>query len=138
MFLRYYGYRNVDGVLDTRIEIFQEHKHLFHNKDVLDIGCNIGHITYLVARDLGARTVLGLDIDNSLIQIARKNVKYYSCLTSPSDLLSKCNIRINRESNQNDVLESSQSDVFLNFPNNVSFLHVRAYFLSSLCIVFRP
>lgn len=43
----------------------------------MDIGCNIGHITLCVARDFGAKSVLGIDIDKSLIGIARKNVKYY-------------------------------------------------------------
>ena len=102
---------------DTRIEAFQTRVELFFRKDVLDIGCNIGHITYLVARDLGARTVLGIDIDNSLIQIARKNVKHYICHTSPvvTDLLDKINI----------TSDGYGNGIELKFPNNVSFLHVR-------------
>jgi 7SK snRNA methylphosphate capping enzyme len=50
---------------------------LFQDKDVLDIGCNIGHVTLIVARDFGARSVVGLDIDRKLIAIARKNVRHY-------------------------------------------------------------
>lgn len=51
---------------------------MFERKDVLDLGCNIGHITLSVARDFGAKSVLGIDIDKNLIGIARKNIKYYA------------------------------------------------------------
>ena len=50
---------------------------LFYGKDVLDIGCNIGHVTFSVARDFGAKSVVGMDIDRKLINIARKNVQHY-------------------------------------------------------------
>lgn len=50
---------------------------LFYGKDVLDIGCNIGHVTFSVARDFGAKSIVGMDIDRKLINIARKNVQYY-------------------------------------------------------------
>jgi 7SK snRNA methylphosphate capping enzyme len=102
---------------------------LFYNKDVLDIGCNIGHVTYLIARDLGAKTVLGIDIDNSLIQIARKNAKYYSCLTSPAvtGLLKKCDITMEEDRKETELTfpNEARKDTRLTFPDNVSFLHVR-------------
>ena len=51
---------------------------------MLDIGCNIGHVTLIIARDFGARSVVGLDIDRKLIGIARKNVRHYiNCADSP-------------------------------------------------------
>lgn len=55
---------------------------------MLDIGCNIGHVTFSVARDFGARSVVGMDIDRKLINIARKNVQYYinDTAQSPSHL----------------------------------------------------
>lgn len=82
---RYYGYRNPHNELDTRIPVFSQRKELFYDKDVLDIGCNIGHITLTVARDFGARSVTGIDIDKTLINIARKNVKHYvNCVQSPA------------------------------------------------------
>lgn len=43
------------------------HRHLFQGKDILDIGCNVGHVSMCVARDLGAKTVTGIDIDGNLI-----------------------------------------------------------------------
>lgn len=73
---RYYGYRNPDDE-DYRLKVLAERRNLFYNKDVLDIGCNIGHVTFSVARDFGAKSIVGMDIDHKLINIARKNVQYY-------------------------------------------------------------
>ncbi|XP_076290281.1 7SK snRNA methylphosphate capping enzyme [Lasioglossum baleicum] len=82
---RYYGYRNSHHDIDTRLTVFAQRKKLFIGKDVLDIGCNIGHITLSVARDLAAHSVTGIDIDRTLINIARKNIKHYvNCVQSPA------------------------------------------------------
>nr|XP_031849760.1 probable RNA methyltransferase bin3 [Nomia melanderi] len=82
---RYYGYRNAHHEVDTRLTVFAQRKELFIGKDVLDIGCNIGHITLSVARDLAAHSVTGIDIDRTLIIIARKNIKHYvNCVQSPA------------------------------------------------------
>lgn len=82
---RYYGYRNPHHDVDTRLPVFSQRQELFRGKDVLDIGCNIGHITLSVARDFAAHSVTGIDIDRKLIGIARKNVKHYvNCVSSPA------------------------------------------------------
>ncbi|XP_077276603.1 7SK snRNA methylphosphate capping enzyme [Temnothorax americanus] len=82
---RYYGYRNPHHEVDPRLKVFAQRKQLFLLKDILDIGCNIGHITLSVARDFGAKSVTGIDIDRTLINIARKNVKHYvNCVQSPA------------------------------------------------------
>jgi hypothetical protein len=72
---QYYGKRNPSGEVDLRLELFK--KDWFEGKHCLDIGCNIGHLTYCLARDFGPVTITGIDIDNYLISIARKNVKHY-------------------------------------------------------------
>lgn len=54
-------------MMDIRLQVFEMHRHLFQNKDVLDIGCNVGHISIAVGRTLGARSVVGIDIDPVLI-----------------------------------------------------------------------
>ncbi|PSN34167.1 hypothetical protein C0J52_10052 [Blattella germanica] len=83
-YLRYYGYRNPQHEIDLRLKYFAERRELFQDRDVLDIGCNIGHVTLIIARDFGARSVVGLDIDRKLIGIARKNVRHYiNCADSP-------------------------------------------------------
>ncbi|KAL1497830.1 hypothetical protein ABEB36_008721 [Hypothenemus hampei] len=74
---RYYGYRNACNETDHRLKVFSYYPYLFENKDILDIGCNIGHITLSIARDFKARSITGIDIDSKLISIARKNVKHY-------------------------------------------------------------
>jgi 7SK snRNA methylphosphate capping enzyme len=74
---RYYGYRNPQHEVDVRLKYFEERKELFKDKDVLDIGCNIGHISLIVARDFGAKSVVGLDIDRKLVAVARKNIRHY-------------------------------------------------------------
>ncbi|KAK2145737.1 hypothetical protein LSH36_660g02002 [Paralvinella palmiformis] len=72
---RYYGYRNPGAEVDNRLSTFREE--WFCGKDVLDIGCNIGHITLSVARDFCPRRIVGMDIDNKLISTAKKNIRHY-------------------------------------------------------------
>ncbi|VVC99081.1 unnamed protein product [Leptidea sinapis] len=74
---RYYGYRNLNAMMDIRLQVFEMHRQLFQNKDVLDIGCNVGHISIAVARTLGAKSVLGMDIDPVLIGRAQKNLRSF-------------------------------------------------------------
>ncbi|KAL0108236.1 hypothetical protein PUN28_015053 [Cardiocondyla obscurior] len=98
---RYYGYRNPHHQIDPRLKVFAQRTELFLRKDILDIGCNIGHITLSVARDFGAKSVTGIDIDRTLINIARKNVKHYvNCVQSPAS------------SEDNDKRDSSDSSFF--------------------------
>ncbi len=106
---RYYGYRNPNSI-DPRLEALNTRKELFKNKDVLDIGCNIGHITYCVARDFYPKSVLGIDLDNLLITIARKNLQHYA-ESHVENMLINFNI---------DTVTPPVST----FPDNVSFKHV--------------
>lgn len=64
---RYYGRRNLNENMDVRLKVFMKHSYLFKHKDVLDIGCNAGHITIEVAKELAAKSVTGIDIDKDLI-----------------------------------------------------------------------
>jgi len=48
------------------------------DKDVLDVGCNVGHLTLLIARDFEPRKIVGVDIDEELIKVARTNVRHYA------------------------------------------------------------
>ena len=70
---RYYGYRNPNSLEDSRVKFFQPE--WFKDKDVLDIGCNIGNVTLQVAREFGPRRVLGIDIDSVLIRTANKYLR---------------------------------------------------------------
>lgn len=103
---RYYGYRNPNAK-DVRIVVFAEHPHLFDNADVLDIGCNTGIISIAVARELRVRSIIGIDIDKSLINRARQ---YMS-------------VEIKAHSNSNNDCMSST------YPHNVLFKNAN-YILS--------
>lgn len=72
---RYYGYRNGGGQEDPRLKAMKPE--WFKGRDVLDIGCNVGHLTLSLARDFAPRKVIGLDIDGGLIRAARRNVRHY-------------------------------------------------------------
>ncbi|OWF41071.1 7SK snRNA methylphosphate capping enzyme-like [Mizuhopecten yessoensis] len=72
---RYYGYRNPDTADDHRLISFK--KEWFEGKDAIDIGCNVGHVTLAIAKEMHPRKVIGIDIDSSLIAAARKNVRHY-------------------------------------------------------------
>ncbi|KAK7065375.1 hypothetical protein SK128_002908 [Halocaridina rubra] len=72
---KYYGYRNPDMTPDMRLNYLR--REWFEGKDVLDVGCNIGHITLTIARDFNPKSVVGVDIDKKLVNIAQKNIKHY-------------------------------------------------------------
>lgn len=74
---RYYGYRNLNEMMDVRLQVFQQNEFLFKDKDVLDIGCNVGHLTTAVAKNFSPRSVLGVDIDSKLIRRARQNLSLF-------------------------------------------------------------
>lgn len=72
---KYYGYRNPGCSEDLRVRVFQPE--WFEGKDVLDLGCNTGHLTLYIAKVLRPANILGLDIDGSLVHAARKNIRHY-------------------------------------------------------------
>lgn len=70
---KYYGYRNKESEYrDIRLEVFANRSEMFENKRVLDIGCNSGLITVEVAKLFAVKSIVGLDIDRSLINQANK------------------------------------------------------------------
>lgn len=125
--------------------MFSHHAYLFENKDILDIGCNIGHITLCVARDFRAKTVTGIDIDPKLISIARKNVKHYvKTDESPPQLedlaIERSGLNKNKNVKSSEFFPISMPIIYgaidvpgfhdasnkgKGFPNNVTFKQVR-------------
>lgn len=49
----------------------------FRGRDVLDLGCNVGHLTLSIACKWGPSRMVGLDIDARLIHSARQNIRHY-------------------------------------------------------------
>ncbi|XP_037728503.1 7SK snRNA methylphosphate capping enzyme bin3 [Drosophila subpulchrella] len=76
-FDRYVDFRQMNEFRDVRLQVFQRHVELFENKDILDIGCNVGHMTITVARHLAPKTIVGIDIDRELVARARRNLSIF-------------------------------------------------------------
>jgi len=72
---RYYGYRNSEKFSYHRLELFKED--WFKNKTILDVGCNSGHLTLAISKKFAPKKIIGVDVDDDLIQAAKKNVKHY-------------------------------------------------------------
>lgn len=70
----YRGYRD-PVVEDDRLRMFAGD--MFEGKDVLEIGCNIGHFTLGVAKKFSPRSITGIDIDPKLIEAAKKNLRHH-------------------------------------------------------------
>ncbi|KAI8122133.1 putative RNA methyltransferase bin3 [Lucilia cuprina] len=84
---RYAGLRHLNEFMDIRLQVFLQYPELFKNKDILDIGCNVGHMTITVARKLAPKSILGIDIDKELIARARRNLAMY--VRIPQEMLKK-------------------------------------------------
>lgn len=72
---KYYGYRNPSKSEDPRVHFLR--REWFEGKDVLDLGCNLGHLTLYIAKMHRPARILGLDIDGALVHAARKNIRHY-------------------------------------------------------------
>lgn len=72
---KYYGYRNPGSSEDPRTRFFKPE--WFKGKNVLDLGCNSGHLTLYIAKILQPAHILGLDIDGHLVHVARNNIRHY-------------------------------------------------------------
>ena len=120
---QYYGKRNAD-VEDERLKLFK--KHWFSGKEVLDIGCNVGHITLSIARDFTPTKIVGMDIDPKLVTIARKNVRHYLS----RDVLGGESIPLSFAINYGPACADPISDTPETanmFPNNIHFVQVSLY-----------
>ncbi|XP_060112010.1 7SK snRNA methylphosphate capping enzyme [Heteronotia binoei] len=73
-YCKYYGYRNPDCE-DSRLRVMRPE--WFQGKEVLDVGCNVGHLTLSVAKKWAPRRMVGVDIDGALIHSARQNIRHY-------------------------------------------------------------
>lgn len=127
---RYYGYRNPEREEDERLVHFR--REWFFGKDVLDVGCNVGHVTMTLARDFQPRRIVGMDIDGHLIDIARKSIR--SFVSKSSEKLSAAgnvsypmsmsisNGPLHVQEIRADALASGKGGVF---PDNLFFVQVR-------------
>uniref|UniRef100_A0A1A9WHX8 RNA methyltransferase n=1 Tax=Glossina brevipalpis TaxID=37001 RepID=A0A1A9WHX8_9MUSC len=94
---RYDGFRNLNEFMDVRLKVFQRFPELFKDKDVLDIGCNVGQITISIAQKLAPKSILGIDIDKELISQARRNLGLHVLI--PEDLKKNSKTQIQPQAN---------------------------------------
>ncbi|KIP10687.1 hypothetical protein PHLGIDRAFT_65266 [Phlebiopsis gigantea 11061_1 CR5-6] len=80
----YHGYYSKRPLSeDRRLALLP--KDLFEGARVLDVGCNEGLVTCHIAQSLGARKVVGVDIDESLITAAWKRRRSAWSQQEPSE-----------------------------------------------------
>ena len=116
---RYYGYRNPETEEDHRLKTLN--KSWFEGKDVLDIGCNAGHLTLAIAKDFQPRKIVGMDIDAKLLHAARLNIRHY--LSSEMTDVNK--YPVSMLMNYGPIAAPGVStEEQPRFPNNVKFMQV--------------
>jgi len=70
---RYYGYRQVIVAgCDGRVSVLKQP--MLKDKLCLDIGCNIGKVTFDIARKFAPKKITGIDIDASLVKRAQDSL----------------------------------------------------------------
>lgn len=60
------------GLSDERLQHLN--RVWFEGKEILDIGCNRGHITYAIASLYQPRFIIGIDIDEKMVNMANKDL----------------------------------------------------------------
>ncbi|XP_068202294.1 7SK snRNA methylphosphate capping enzyme-like isoform X1 [Palaemon carinicauda] len=121
---KYYGYRNPDMSPDIRLNYLKPE--WFNGKQVLDVGCNIGHVTLTIARDFNPKRVVGIDIDKKLVNIAQKNIKHYLKKGDPKEADYPKSMRLL----YGPLKPSATVDEARCFPHNIRFVHAN-YVLES-------
>lgn len=87
---QYCGLQNsIINLSDVRLTVFLRHAYLFKDKDILDIGCNVGHMTIAVGHKLNPKSILGVDIDKNLIARARRNLCIFQRIPESEFQMSK-------------------------------------------------
>jgi 7SK snRNA methylphosphate capping enzyme len=81
-YLNYYGYRSKNSVIDPRLTHLSPA--LFTDKNILDIGCNAGVMTLDLTLLFEPKSVVGIDLDPSLIRKANQSLYLRSSYLSPS------------------------------------------------------
>lgn len=109
---QYSGTRNLLNFSDVRLTVFMRHDYLFRDKDVLDVGCNVGHMTIAVARHLQPKSIVGIDVDKDLVRLARRNLSFFQRI--PTDDLRRNCSRTEDHSQKQFFLNSEQREKLTN------------------------
>lgn len=112
---KYYLQRNCARWSEPRIQLLR--KEWFSDKDVLDIGCNDGTLTILIAQNYDPKHILGIEIDHKLVNRAVENTVY----------IEKCRNQLIAEKDRIEIIEELETlpksfQMYLNFPNYIKAL----------------
>nr|XP_017008361.2 probable RNA methyltransferase CG1239 [Drosophila takahashii] len=73
----YYGKRILDKDFhDIRLDVLGTQPNLFRGKQLLDIGCNSGHLSIQIVKNFEAKSLVGLDIDRGLVKDAQSTISH--------------------------------------------------------------
>ena len=84
-FTNYQTIGNVRGQRDINYRKKYFKKEDFTNKDIIDVGCNIGQMCFF-SKELGAKNVLGIEYDKEAVKIANGLNKYDDVLFQVDDI----------------------------------------------------
>ncbi|XP_068164856.1 7SK snRNA methylphosphate capping enzyme-like [Antennarius striatus] len=80
----YYGYHGFYGDRwEGRVGVEEDPRlcvleaHWFKDKKVLDIGCGAGHMVLSIARRFDPAHILGVELDEKLVQAAKQNIRHF-------------------------------------------------------------
>ncbi|XP_017130864.1 probable RNA methyltransferase CG1239 [Drosophila elegans] len=80
----YYGKRILDKDFhDIRLDVLATKPELFRGKQLLDIGCNSGHLSIQIAKTFEAKSLVGLDIDRGLVKDAQSTISHLKRQAAP-------------------------------------------------------
>lgn len=100
----YHGYYSKRPTVDdARLAALPET--LFHGAIVLDIGCNEGWVTCEIAQSLGPHKVIGVDIDDTLVQAAWRRRRTVWSLQGPSPATTSTSNNVGERSSKKRKLE---------------------------------
>ena len=118
---RYYGYRHlVHAEDDPRLEFIKPE--WLRGKDVLDIGCNVGRVTFQIASSrFEPRSVIGMDIDKSLIAAARKSLSHLASVSVKPEVITKSGVK-NEVKREEGADEDGGDANGLIFPQNIPMI----------------
>lgn len=134
----YYGYHGfygdrwegrVGAKEDSRLRLLEAD--WFRDKKVLDVGCGAGHVTLAIARRFDPTHILGVELDERLVQAAKQNIRHFLSHDMVTEVKEQqtlsllplpLSFRVSRGPlSAPPLLPPSSSS---SFPNNVTFIQV--------------
>lgn len=121
-----YGNHIVNWIDEDDVDerLYMLSKKLFYDKDVMDVGCNTGHLTFCIAEYWKPRKIIGIDIDKKLINIAQRKLRMYKSKEVSED----CDFPQSMAALYGSLAKVGVLNLGASgFPNNIAFFEVRLF-----------